>query len=84
MVVISALRYDALELSPPLMDVADFAGITPLMRAAALGRADLASWLIEQNANTTLTDESQVTAVGHALNAGHLELAKRLVSEGAY
>lgn len=80
----AALLGAASGLSPPLLDTADFAGLTPLMRAAELGRTDFAMWLLSQGADAKLRDESHFTAVFRSVAAGHADLARALVDAGAW
>ena len=65
--------------SAPMLDATDGVGLTVLMRAAQLGRSDLATCLIERGADSKLTDASTLTAVGHALAAAHGDVARRMV-----
>ena len=70
--------------SAPMLDATDGVGLTVLMRAAQLGRSDLATCLIERGADSKLTDASTLTAVGHALAAAHGDVARRMVELGAW
>ena len=65
------------------VDTADLAGTTPLMRAASLGRSELASALLAAGADSAQRDERGRCAIGLALASGQAELATRLLAEGA-
>ena len=52
--------------------------MTPLMVAASLGHAEIASTLIAAGASTRALDRKRRTAAQHAARGGHAELADRL------
>lgn len=55
---------------------------TPLLIASANGHVKVVEILIEQNADVTLKDEREATAVHHAAQSGHLEIIHMLLKAG--
>ncbi len=53
-------------------------GFTPLMMAAGLGEPEVVEVLLENNADPSVKDQDQETAMDHARNAGHAAIAERL------
>lgn len=68
-----------------LLEGKDGEGMTPLLRAAANGRADVTKWLLAEGANPTAVDDvNQNTALALSCRAtGRLDAAKALLDGGA-
>lgn len=53
-------------------------GFTPLMMAAGIGEADVVEVLLKHNADKTIKDQDQDTALSHAKNSGHVKIVSLL------
>ncbi len=58
-------------------------GRTPLILAAAAGKMDKATALLEAGASVAATDAQRMDALGYAANNSHAEMAKLLLARGA-
>ena len=58
-------------------------GQTPLHLCAIMGHNAIASYLLENNANTAVQDSSGATPLHEAIRYGHLDIAKMLLDAGA-
>lgn len=56
---------------------------TALMNAALYNKADLVSWLIDQNANLDLQDKNGYTALHFSAQEAHIDCTKLLLDNGA-
>lgn len=64
------------------LDQADFAGITPLQKAALNGWAEVVDFLIEKGCRTDCESGDRDTPLIDAVENGHLEVVKILLSKG--
>lgn len=64
------------------LDQADFAGITPLQKAALNGWAEVVEFLIEQGCRTDCESGDRDTPLIDAVENGHLEVVKILLTKG--
>ncbi|KAF2628221.1 hypothetical protein BU25DRAFT_448174 [Macroventuria anomochaeta] len=64
------------------LDQADFAGITPLQKAALNGWAEVVEFLIEKGCRTDCESGDRDTPLIDAVENGHLEVVKLLLSKG--
>ena len=51
---------------------------TPLMMAAGLGQTDVVKVLLRHDADKSVVDDDQESAIDHARNGGHAEIVKLL------
>ena len=66
------------------IDEPDPDGFTPLMIAAALGKANFAQYLINNQANVNKRSYYGITALHRAAQAGHSNIVNILVEAGAW
>lgn len=64
------------------LDQADFAGITPLQKAALNGWAEVVEFLIEKGCRTDCESGDRDTPLIDAVENGHLEVVKILLTKG--
>ncbi|KAJ8107535.1 hypothetical protein OPT61_g8800 [Boeremia exigua] len=64
------------------LDQADFAGITPLQKAALNGWAEVVEFLIEKGCRTNCESGDRDTPLIDAVENGHLEVVKILLTKG--
>ncbi|KAG9203760.1 putative Set3 complex subunit [Epicoccum nigrum] len=64
------------------LDQADFAGITPLQKAALNGWAEVVEFLIEKGCRTDCESGDRDTPLIDAVENGHLEVVRILLSKG--
>jgi ankyrin repeat protein len=64
------------------LDQADFAGITPLQKAALNGWAEVVEFLIEKGCRTDCESGDRDTPLIDAVENGHLEVVKILLDKG--
>lgn len=64
------------------LDQADFAGITPLQKAALNGWAEVVEFLIDKGCRTDCESGDRDTPLIDAVENGHLEVVKLLLSKG--
>ena len=70
--------------SKEIINSADSQGLTPLMIAAAVGKADVVAFLLKSGANTeATTTDWKATALMFAANFGRLQAATALIEAGA-
>jgi ankyrin repeat protein len=55
---------------------------TPLLISSANGHLKIIEILLEKNADVTLRDEREATALHHAAQSGHLEIINKLLAAG--
>jgi ankyrin repeat protein len=68
--------------APEELDQADFAGITPLQKAALHGWEDIVRFLIGQGCRTDCESNDRDTPLIDAVENGHLEVVEILLNEG--
>eukprot|EP00903_Cladosiphon_okamuranus_P005697 g5658.t1 len=67
-----------------LLEARDAQGMTPLLRAAANGRAEVTKWLLEEGADPAAVDIHHNTALALSCRAtGRLDAARALLDAGA-
>ncbi|KAF2825000.1 hypothetical protein CC86DRAFT_49985 [Ophiobolus disseminans] len=73
---------EAFDEAPDELDQVDYAGIAPLQKASLHGWADVVRYLIKQNCNTGCESNDRDTPLIDAVENGHLDVVKILLSEG--
>lgn len=57
-----------------------WAGQTALMGACGVGRLSLVTWLLSRNANISILDNDEESALHYAVRAGHFDVAQELIT----
>ncbi|KAF2738858.1 hypothetical protein EJ04DRAFT_509395 [Polyplosphaeria fusca] len=68
--------------APEELNQTDFAGITPLQKAALHGWSDVVAFLIEKRCRTDCESNDRDTPLIDAVENGHLEVVKLLLNKG--
>lgn len=68
--------------APEELDQEDFAGITPLQKAALQGNTDVVAFLIEKGCRTDCESNDRDTPLIDAVENGHLSVVKVLLHKG--
>ncbi|KAH7135663.1 hypothetical protein B0J11DRAFT_398378, partial [Dendryphion nanum] len=68
--------------APEELDQEDFAGITPLQKAALQGNDDVVTFLIQQGCRTDCESNDRDTPLIDAVENGHLAVVKILLNQG--